>query len=380
MDFENPNLNTGDAAGDRFDSIEGILGSSSNDTLAGDSADNLFSGAAGDDLLLGRTGDDLLTGDGGNDTLEGGSGADTLDGGAGLDIASYAAALMSVRISLANAALLSNEAAGDVFISIEGVIGSAYNDTISGGAAADWIDGGAGNDSLLGLAGHDTLTAGSGDDILDGGAAGDSFFGGSGSDTVTYIASDRGLVIDLMTPSKGTYWANGDSFSAIERIIGSNFADLIWGDNANNQLDGGIGDDCLFGGGGADILTGGWGKDVLFGDEGEDVLDGGVGADLLEGGAGGDLFNHTGNAGDGTDWIIDFVSNSGDILVFTGIGASLADFSIIPEQRARLWVVADDVWVVSHIPTGRQLWVLENSANTITDVDLMINNLIYDLL
>lgn len=380
LDLENPTLNTGDAAGDRFDSIEGILGSSSNDTLAGDSADNRFSAGSGDDLLLGRTGDDVLMGDLGNDTLEGGLGADTLDGGAGLDIASYALAISSVRISLANAALLSNEAAGDIFISIEGVIGSAYNDTISGGVAADWIDGGAGNDSLLGLGGNDTLTAGSGDDILDGGAGGDSFFGGSGSDTVTYIASDRGLVIDLTMPSKGTYWANGDSFSAIERVIGSNFADLIWGDNAGNQLEGGIGEDCLFGGGGADTLTGGWGKDVLFGDEGDDVLDGGVGADLLEGGAGSDRFIHTGNAGDGTDWIIDFVSNAGDVLVFTGTGATLADFSITAEQRARLWVVADDVWVVSHIPTGRQLWVLENSALTITDVDIMIDTMIYELL
>lgn len=380
LDFENAANSTRDAVGDIFDSVEGVLGSSGNDTITGNGAANSFAGGAGDDLLQGRAGNDQLAGDAGNDTLDGGTGADTLTGGAGFDMASYASALAGLRIHLSDPAQSTADAVGDVFLQIEGILGSGFGDTISGNAGAERLDGGAGNDSLLGLAGNDTLNGGTGDDTLDGGADGDSFFGGAGIDTVTYMTSDRGLVINLFAPSNGTYWANGDSFSGIERVIGSNFSDLIWGDGAANQLEGGNGNDCLFGGGGADTLLGGWGQDVLFGDTGADLLDGGIGNDLLEGGNGGDQFQHSGSAGDGTDWIIDFTSNSGDVLVFAGAGASLADFSITAQQRARLWVAADDVWVVTHRPTNRQLWVLENSDNAINDVDIMIGNVIYDLL
>lgn len=380
LDFENPASNAGTSAGDILDSVEGVLGSSGNDTIAGDDAANSFAGGGGDDVLLGRVGNDLLWGDAGNDTLEGGLGADTMTGGAGLDMVSYTSALMALRINLFDSSQNTGEAAGDVFVQIEAVLGSAYNDTIFGSMGADRLDGGNGNDSMIGQDGADTLMGGSGDDTMDGGAGGDSFFGGAGTDVVTYAASDRGLVIDLVSAYKGSFWANGDSFSGVERVIGSNFPDLIWGDGAANHFDGGMGDDCLFGGAGVDTLLGGWGKDVLFGDDGADVLEGGVGNDLLEGGAGGDRFQHSGSSGDGTDWIIDFTSNAGDVLVFTGSGASLADFSITAQQRARLWVLADDVWVVTHNPTGRQLWVLDNNENTITDVDISINNVIYDLL
>jgi Ca2+-binding RTX toxin-like protein len=380
LDLENPSVNSGASAGDVFDSVEGILGSSANDTIAGDDAANSLAGGAGDDLLLGRGGNDILWGDAANDTLEGGLGADTLMGGAGLDIVSYSEALSPLRINLSAPNQNTAEAAGDDYIQIEGVLGSAFADTILGSAGADRLDGGAGNDILIGLGGADTLIGGAGDDTLDGGAGADSFFGGTGTDSVSYITSDRGVVIDLATFYKSTHWATGDSFSSIERIIGSNFSDVIWGDVAANQLDGGRGDDCLFGGSGTDTLIGGADKDVLFGDDGVDLLDGGAGNDLLEGGLGSDRFQHSGSAGDGTDWIIDFTSNSGDVLVFTGVGASLADFSITGQQRARLWAVADDVWVVTHIPTGRQLWVLENSGHSITDIDIIINSTSYDLL
>lgn len=378
--FANPSLNTNEAAGDILISIEGVIGSAFGDTLMGGAAPEVLRGGDGADSLFGQAGADTLLGDAGDDTLEGGLGADTLTGGAGLDMVSYSGALTALRVSLADISQNTAEAAGDVFVDIEGVLGSALNDTIFGSAGADRLDGNAGNDSLIGQDSADTLIGGAGDDTMDGGAGGDSFFGGAGNDVVSYVTSDRGVVIDLANPSQSSYWAQGDRFSGVERVIGSNFSDLLWGDGGANQLDGGIGEDCLFGGAGADTLTGGWGRDVLFGDDGADVLDGGVGADLLEGGVGADRFQHSGMAGDGTDWIIDFTSNSGDVLVFTGAGASLTDFSITSEQRARLWVLADDVWVVTHIPTGRQLWVLENSENTVTDVDISINNVMYDLL
>lgn len=60
-------VNTNDAAGDSYSSIENLIGSRYNDSLTGNAYAN---------VLRGGTGRDRLEGGGGKDTLEGGSGAD----------------------------------------------------------------------------------------------------------------------------------------------------------------------------------------------------------------------------------------------------------------------------------------------------------------
>ncbi len=64
---------TGEAVGDTYIRIEGLIGSAHAD---------IFQGNSTNDELLGMGGDDQLRGEGGVDTLEGGLGNDTLDGGA----------------------------------------------------------------------------------------------------------------------------------------------------------------------------------------------------------------------------------------------------------------------------------------------------------
>ncbi|MEM8730733.1 MAG: calcium-binding protein [Pseudomonadota bacterium] len=59
--------NTGQAAGDRFLSIENLYGTRYNDTLVGDNARNKLFGHSGDDRLFGRGGNDVLFGMGGRD-------------------------------------------------------------------------------------------------------------------------------------------------------------------------------------------------------------------------------------------------------------------------------------------------------------------------
>jgi Ca2+-binding RTX toxin-like protein len=66
----------GDAEGDRYVSVENVLGGSGNDTIIGGSGGNSLSGKSGDDILIGNDG---------NDTIIGGVGSDTLTGGAGFD-------------------------------------------------------------------------------------------------------------------------------------------------------------------------------------------------------------------------------------------------------------------------------------------------------
>jgi Ca2+-binding RTX toxin-like protein len=49
--------------------------------------------------------------------------------------------------------------------------------------------------------------------------------------------------------------AGRDSLPSIENVIGSPFADKLFGDAGPNVLEGGPGKDKLFGGGGEDILV-----------------------------------------------------------------------------------------------------------------------------
>ena len=58
---------SGDADGDRFDSIENLLGSNHDDRLYGDGNNNIINGGQGNDWIGGRGGVDTLIGGAGND-------------------------------------------------------------------------------------------------------------------------------------------------------------------------------------------------------------------------------------------------------------------------------------------------------------------------
>jgi Ca2+-binding RTX toxin-like protein len=146
------------------------------------------------------------------------------------------------------------------------------------------------NDILNGNGGNDTLVGSQGADVMNG---------GSDFDTVDYsrsLGKDGngafiGVNVFLDDPSTGAGigfggHAEGDTYSSIERVIGSQFGDTITGNSFDNRLDGGNGDDVLKGFGGNDDLFGGLGDDTLSGDEGNDILIGAEGADKLVGGGG----------------------------------------------------------------------------------------------
>ncbi|MEQ9232205.1 MAG: calcium-binding protein, partial [Cyclobacteriaceae bacterium] len=139
----------------------------SGNSMTGDNADNTIAGAAGDDTISGLDGNDTLYGNNGNDTLIGGIGNDTLDGGDGIDTVDYSSNTQGVNIQLLNG-VYDEDGDGindDTLISIENIIGSAYNDYLQGhNAFSSTIYGGAGNDTILGQDGDDILYGGSGDD------------------------------------------------------------------------------------------------------------------------------------------------------------------------------------------------------------------------
>ncbi len=295
------------AVGDIFSEFENLGGGQANDLLLGDADGNFIFGRAGDDELQGRFG---------NDTLEGGAGADTLDGSGNVDTAVYTLSGSAVTVFLFNGTATGGDAAGDVFLKIDNLIGSAFADNltgtftqnvIEGGAGADTMNGGAGVDTLSyardqagvavsletgvatggdaagdsfsnfenleggggadmlagdnggnwlwGNGGADTLTGQDGDDTLEGGSGGDDLQGGLGSDWAAYTRADMGVTVNLATGIHSGSDGTGDTLASIENLLGSDWDDVLTGDSFGNVIEGGDGADTLEGGGGIDTLS-----------------------------------------------------------------------------------------------------------------------------
>ena len=175
----------GDAEGDTYSSIENFIGSAFEDTLGGNSAVNRLEGGDGDDILLGR------------------GGADVLIGGAGSDTVSYIHSTERVTVRLRDGGLNQyGEAEGDVFDSIENVIGGAYNDALIGSSDDNALEGRGGGDFLHGASGDDLIDGGSGYDKLIGGDGDDTLTGGTGSDTFIFAgASGADVITDFQAGS-----------------------------------------------------------------------------------------------------------------------------------------------------------------------------------
>ncbi|KQS91121.1 MULTISPECIES: beta strand repeat-containing protein [unclassified Rhizobium] len=257
-------VNTQDAKGDTYASIENLTGTSFADRLIGNAAANTLDGSYGDDILTG------------------GGGADKLVGGSGADRASYAGATRGVTASLSDASVNTQDARGDIYFSIENLTGSSFADRLTGNA------------------GDNTLDGGDGDDILIGGAGADRLIGGNGIDRASYAGASKGVMANLSDAAVNTQDAKGDTYSSIENLTGSSFADRLTGNTGENTLDGGDGNDVLAGGAGVDKLIGGHGSDIFD-------------------------FNSLSESGPtsiGRDVIVDFTASSGDRIDLSSIDAN----------------------------------------------------------
>jgi Ca2+-binding RTX toxin-like protein len=253
------------------DQSENLSGDALRDLMLGAGGNDTLRGLGGDDFLAGEWGEDSLEGGDGNDRLIGGSGHDTLDGGNGIDTASYELASGAVTADLSNFSANSGEAFGDVYMSIENILGSSFDDRLRGDSGSNLIDGAEGDDILSGGSGNDTLIGGIGVDILNGEA---------GFDTLSYQNAEVGITIFLGGRQFNAGEALRDTYSGFEAIIGSGFADILGGDDQANELRGNGGNDFLIGAGASDTLIGGNGNDVLSGGDDQDRLEGNDGVDV----------------------------------------------------------------------------------------------------
>jgi Ca2+-binding RTX toxin-like protein len=293
-----------------------------------------------------------LTGNSLANVLYAGAGDNVLIGGAGTDTVSYQYATSAVAVDLSKTVAQATIGSGtDRLDSIERLIGSNYNDKLTGNAAANTLTGGNGNDTLNGATGNDALIGGAGNDVLNGGVGVDAMTGGDGSDSY-YVDNigDRVTETNAVLATGGndivysylnayTLGANVENgrvmLTTAANLTGNNLGNVLYAGTGNNKLDGGAGADTasyqyatsavtvnlgntgnqVTGGSGTDqlisiehligsnfndtltgnsagnVLSAGNGNDTLNGGAGNDRLTGGLGKDVLVGGAGKDVFD-----------------------------------------------------------------------------------------
>lgn len=141
-------------------------------------------------------------------------------------------------------------------------------------------------ETITALAGDDTIEAEAGDDLILAGDGADEILGGDGTDTVSFAGSDVAVRGDLAARIGQGGHAQGDVFTGIEALIGSDWNDTLAGDLGANRIEGRAG---------RDLIEGRAGADSLFGEAGNDTLLGGAGADAIDGGEGSDMASYAGS-------------------------------------------------------------------------------------
>jgi Ca2+-binding RTX toxin-like protein len=208
--------------------IENLIGSRGNDGVVGNNLDNALSGNAGNDTILSSLGNDLLDGGSGIDIadyssldramtlLPGGvvsknglgfdrlnavewvigavGQANTVDGSNGRGFASFNMDLGANRLVVSGLPVV-----GSFTFTIQNFVnarGTVNQDVIVGSNAANFIDGGAGNDILVGSGSNDTIVGNEGadnltgtDGVVRGNGEYDNLTGGLGADR--FVLGDR---------------------------------------------------------------------------------------------------------------------------------------------------------------------------------------------
>ena len=238
---------------DTLVSINQVQATAYNDTLDASGSDIgiRFLGEEGDDRLIGSQGEDKLEGGDGNDELFGGGGRDYIYGGDGNDY----------------------------------LIGSHGNDELKGDDGNDYLSGGDGDDWLFGGAGDDTIDGGDGEDWLIGGAGDDTIDGGTGFDRIDFRESTSSVEVNLSSGTAVGAAIGSDAISNIERIIGSNFDDVLIGSSTGDDVwesyTGGTGNDIIDGAGGNDYVWYGRSDGAVQVDLATGIVTGGEGEDRL---------------------------------------------------------------------------------------------------
>jgi Ca2+-binding RTX toxin-like protein len=158
--FENAFSGNGDDALTGNDQFNILVANDGNDVISGLGGDDtefagggadVLNGGEGRDFLGGGADNDVMNGDNGDDDLAGATGADTFNGAGGNDTADYSGTGANVVVTLdktANDGSQNELDNADADGSVENILGGGGDDSITGNAVVNFLDGGPGNDQV----------------------------------------------------------------------------------------------------------------------------------------------------------------------------------------------------------------------------------------
>jgi trimeric autotransporter adhesin len=219
--------------------------------------ENLFLNGVADLQGYGNALSNSIVGNSGNNLLDGGGAADVLNGGVGND---------TYLVDNAGDLVFENPGEGTdaVFSTVHFAL-PANVETLVLQGSADLQ--GYGNGLL------NTIFGNTGNNLIDGGAAADSMRGGAGNDS--YFVDNAGDAV-VENPGQG----NDAVFASVNYGLSANVETLVlqggadlqgYGNSATNTLYGNTGNNLLNGQGGADLMVGGLGNDTYFVDDTSDA-------------------------------------------------------------------------------------------------------------
>ncbi|GAB5457604.1 MAG: hypothetical protein Hens3KO_06340 [Henriciella sp.] len=348
VDWETDESFGGDAEGDTFVGIENFEGSNFDDTFKGDSNANTAWGGKGDDWFVATAGADVFHGEEDFDTV------DYSEYTSGVTVYLNSASYSDIWVDYdwsdyGWTGPLNLSTDGHSYTGIEHVVGTDFNDVITGDVLDNVFQGGKGNDTLSGGAGLDTYIFHDGDGLdtivesfnggwdtlmLGDGLTWDDIHvgtpGGGGSTTVAdlVVTIDASNVITVFDNFYGSV-GSGSREAKIDIIdVGGVGGVQIQhleggrgGDSNNNVLTGGVQADGTVVGDSADILRGWDGDDTIYSnlyagtgtdalgyrninnEDKDNILIGGQGNDVIKSSIGDDVYIF--ERGDGHDIIID---------------------------------------------------------------------------
>ncbi|MCE8519066.1 hypothetical protein KBY31_20290 [Ruegeria pomeroyi] len=188
VDLANPANNTNLASGLTLISIERVTGSGRQDVFYGDGNSNDFRGLGDYDWFVGSAG-----------------GRERYFGGDGVDTVTYFMSGEGVTASLRNGARVNGEetgygsrgdAARDLYFEIENLVGTRFDDRLTGNSGRNQLSGLEGDDFLFGYEDVDYLKGGAGNDTIDGGTGSDyALFDGDRADYTLTRTADNAVTV-----------------------------------------------------------------------------------------------------------------------------------------------------------------------------------------
>lgn len=319
VSLSDPAINSGDATGDAFSSVEGLEGSARADKLMGNAGDNVLRGLGGNDLLQGGAGDDAyeVNAGEGDDVIEDRAFVveQVLDASGNLNTAlfqtswTYDGVTELFGVDYHNYTLVVTRIDGGEEIYRSNLGDFKYLTTQSeapaGGAwpfaNGQWKTGAYRANGVMtvierantGDAGEDSLELGPNVSLSDLTANWEN----NGKDLrIAMAGGGSALIRDQDQTDRQVellILADGASADLTKlRLSGAN------GNGDSELFLGGAGDDTFDGLAGDDVISGGVGADALSGGDGDDTIEGGAGADTLSGGADSVTADHAALAAD----------------------------------------------------------------------------------